>query len=129
MSLTHTTVRCSDNKWYRNPTWRGENYFICYDDDDPVEMVVIVTPNMLPFHVTRQMLEILEKIGFKAKIRPNTYRRSGRIFSHIDDNFHDACSYFLSVDVAPPPPTHYDKVFDEFPNDCGCIAPYGHPMR
>jgi hypothetical protein len=124
MSLTHTTVFCKDKKWYREPVWRGPNYFICYDDDDPVEIVVIITPNMTPYYASKQVLKILEKIGFKARIMPNTYRRSGRMFTHLDKDFHDAYSYFLAVDTAPPPPTHYEKVFDDFPDDCGAFAPY-----
>ena len=40
MSLVSTYVRAVDGKLYRNPTVVGDGWFVCFDDDDPVELVV-----------------------------------------------------------------------------------------
>ncbi len=44
MSLVGTYVLCDDGRWYTNPCWwgslNGRWWFICFDDDDPPEIVI-----------------------------------------------------------------------------------------
>lgn len=40
MSLCPAFVRAEDGNLYRNPTIRGEDWYVCFDDDDPPELVV-----------------------------------------------------------------------------------------
>lgn len=41
MSLVSTWVEMDDGRWHQNPVLgQGKRWFICYDDDDPIELVV-----------------------------------------------------------------------------------------
>ena len=40
MSLVSTYVRADDGKMYRELVLEGDGWFICFDDDDPVEIVI-----------------------------------------------------------------------------------------
>lgn len=40
MSLVSTYVRAVDGQLYRNPIIYGDGWFVCFDDDDPMELVV-----------------------------------------------------------------------------------------
>ena len=39
MSLVPTFVKADNGKWYQNPELEGPGWFICFDDDDPIELV------------------------------------------------------------------------------------------
>ena len=41
MSLVSTYVRAVDGKFYRNPVLRGKGWYLCFDDDEPPELVVL----------------------------------------------------------------------------------------
>ncbi len=40
MSLVGTYVRAEDGQLYRGPVIYGDGWFVCFDDDDPPELVV-----------------------------------------------------------------------------------------
>lgn len=40
MSLVPTWVYAEDGNWYKDPVITGPGWFICFDDDDPPEMVI-----------------------------------------------------------------------------------------
>lgn len=40
MSLVSTFVQSTSGRWYKNPVIRGADFFVCWDDDDPIELVV-----------------------------------------------------------------------------------------
>lgn len=45
MSLVSTYVQSTSGKWYKNPVIRGDGWFICWDDDEPIELVVTDNPD------------------------------------------------------------------------------------
>lgn len=103
MSLVSNYCRGTDGKMYQNPVLGEKDWFICFDDDDPEELVIKNTCKLTPH-------EIFKKIGMKYK---NLYKNgsSGRMF---DGDFHSARSYFfdaqnrINVDFI----THSDGVVD-----------------
>lgn len=40
MSLVSSWVESREGRWYRNPIVRADDWFICWDDDEPIELVV-----------------------------------------------------------------------------------------
>ncbi|TAK59512.1 hypothetical protein [Methylobacter sp.] len=56
MSLVRTYVICADNQAYDNLVYRGEGWFVCFDDDDPIEVVIKHT-------CRRTAKQILKEIG------------------------------------------------------------------
>lgn len=42
MSLVSSYVLSDDGYWYKNPVLGDDEYFICFDDDDPPELVIRV---------------------------------------------------------------------------------------
>lgn len=42
MSLVPTYVQSTSGKWYKNPVIEAEDgtWFVCWDDDDPIELVI-----------------------------------------------------------------------------------------
>ena len=40
MSLVSTYVEADDGHWYKDPTLLTSDWFVCYDDDEPIEVVI-----------------------------------------------------------------------------------------
>lgn len=106
MSLVSTYVLADDDQWYQEPVLGGDDWFICFDDDDPPELVVKEGKGINPY-------TLFEDIGLKAKVisKPSY---SGRLF---DGNFHDAWAVFLKI-KKPIPAQHikeHDGLTTEMP--------------
>lgn len=41
MSMVSVYCLCDDGKWYKNPVWEGEGWFVCLDDKEPPELVCL----------------------------------------------------------------------------------------
>lgn len=129
MSLTWTTVRCNDGKWYRNPVWRGsdngERFFLCFDDDDPPELIIEKHHDYQLGDAVIKAERILENLKIRADINLKSYDPVAlRVFEKHTLNFAPSFRFFIEILDAPPPPTEYTKVTDE-PPDSGCLFPYG----
>ncbi|MCK5601730.1 hypothetical protein KAR91_07680, partial [Candidatus Pacearchaeota archaeon] len=48
MSLVSTYVKTTDGKWYQSLVYREEGWFICFDDDDPIELVIRKSSGIKP---------------------------------------------------------------------------------
>ena len=95
MSLVSTYVRAVDGKLYRNPVLRGKGWFLCFDDDEPPELVVLrgQTPPGFEF--------------FKKK--KQTPRRSMRCFGKdISAPFQNADAYFGRLTAPIPVPEEHN---------------------
>lgn len=123
MSLIPTYVRASDGRWYEDPTlaasedWRERKWFLCFDDDDPPELVVrtdtyggdpVVDPN-----------PILESLNAKV-VRDGdcSYRWFGPIG---EDEGQPAKSAFVRF-LGPLDPAYVmecEKIYDEQPGGEG----------
>ena len=118
MSLVSTYIKTTDGKWYRNLVYRGEGWFICFDDDDPIELVIRKSSGIKP-----EDIDLLKQF---PKFRLSKPRSSGRNFG--GDWLFPAVAYFLCAESqlsfgnpfpAPRETDTYDKVFDEYPNTQG----------
>lgn len=100
MSLVSTYVRAVDGKLYRNPVIRGDGWFLCFDDDDPPELVVEVGR---------------EAPGFTFFKRKRRGHRGGRcsqssLNKTVEMRFKTADSYFGRLTAPIPVPAEHDGV-------------------
>lgn len=109
MSLVSTCVQANDGKIYKNPILSGEDFFICFDDDDPPELV-IKRLHRIDSDLHKRALDILKNLGLVASLRGNPMK-SSRLFNltqELSTKFIEAISYFLHIE-APIPANHITK--------------------
>lgn len=115
MSLVSTYVQAVDGKFYRNPTIREKDWFLCFDDEEPPELVV--KDSLLK---TKKPWKILNEARIKHK--PEGYqpwkgdRSAGRLFG---GKFHPGTGFFIEITARIPVPTHHDGIYDEKPKKQG----------
>ncbi len=105
MSLVATYVKGSDGQYYKLPIFSGEvdgcRWFICYDDDDPIELVIASQDAVVVEEVKEGIKKLFSDndcdISF-SKIQG----RSQRCFSANDwRDFHDAVSMWVEMKEPP----------------------------
>lgn len=87
MSLVSTYVQSQEGHWYKNPTVRGDGWFICWDDDEPIELVIKDEKG----GELNRILSNLANDGWSLKIWYKGYECS-RIFG---EEFQPAQAYFI----------------------------------
>lgn len=104
MSLVPTYVKATDNYFYKDPTLEGKDWFICFDDDDPPELVIAVKAKLNPE-------TLLNTLGIKySNLRKGHV--AGRVFGK-NWHFKTAQSYFFELQNKLDPKlitTHEGKV-------------------
>lgn len=118
MSLIPTYVYAEDGLFYKNPVIQGDNFFICFDDRDPPEIVIKYKP-----YSTNSLIlvarSLLIQAGIKAQlINPLTPKTSQRVFDHKRMRFTEAFSFFFKLTAPIPPPPNYRGV--KFPDASEC---------
>ena len=105
MSLVSTYVRADDGKMYQNPVLSGDGWFICFDDDDPVELVV---KNSLG---VKDPTQFLSELGIPSKQMERAQKGASRIFQK---KFEEATSWFFEITKRIPHKliTSYDKIIE-----------------
>lgn len=105
MSLVGIYVLADDEKLYHDPVLYGNDWFLCFDDDDPPELV-IEQQNRSKVQCRERALEVLAETGIEAKVSVESYDSSQRVFPPYDDdgdgNLRGATSF--EVDVLKPIP-------------------------
>jgi hypothetical protein len=114
MSLVSTYVK-ADGKYYKNPVYRGKDWFICFDDDDPIE-VVMENPGKLPM--------VLAIMKWSDTIEKHEKAPCGQRL--INNHFQDCYAYFIYLkgNAVFPIPDEYDAIIDERSQLPECIV-YG----
>lgn len=123
MSLVSTYCLADDGKWYKEPVLRGEDWFICFDDDDPPELVFKEHSDINPYILLREL-------GIKAKLKGRGHL-SGRMFGRSDDyKFDDAVSFWLNIKKPIPASaiTEHEGVIDELPFQ-GTLYDFGAGLK
>lgn len=107
MSLGAIYVRLSDNKIYKDPILgdKENTWFIYFDEDEPPELVIRKSLNIMPE-------DLLKKLNINAQIIGN-YQYSSRCFNSIN-NMNAAISVFLKSNNLYPAEylIKYDKVYN-----------------
>lgn len=117
MSLVSTYVQADDGKWYQNPVLKGKGWFLCYDDDEPIE-IVIQAESKIPRKLD-DLLGELRKAGYELVPMSGRPMRSGRVFGEGIDAIKQADAYFLRHVRGAMPAAYvakHDGITDKLPN-------------
>lgn len=99
MSIGYTFVLADDNNFYEDPTFCGDDYFLCFDEDEDPELV-IKKMNRTEEQLEKRAIEILDWIGIKySSIRQNKYCGS-RFFGK--KSMKPAVAYFVDINKPIP---------------------------
>lgn len=110
MSLVSTWVLFQDGKFYQNPVLYTEDWFLCFDDEDPPELVIRVEKKKQRKSVYLEMTsEILGKLGVVARV---TMFRGGsqRCFPPNWKEFSDAVGCALHIEHGTAMPIMDDMI-------------------
>lgn len=113
MSLVSTWVQFDDGVFYKNPTMRGQGWFICFDDDEPPELVM--TEGFYRDLAVRTavkgsrefLIAWLKGLGLDATMYygiKDKGRRSYRCFGRDlrTSALKEAVAFFLKINARPP---------------------------
>lgn len=89
MSLVSTYVESNEGHWYQNPVIEDDGWFICWDDDDPIELVIADETGLY----AQTVLNRLHRQGWKLTILCTVDNVSRRLFNDV---FKPATAYFLT---------------------------------
>jgi hypothetical protein len=112
MSLVATWARAQDGYYYKNPVLRGPDWFLCFDDDDPPELVIAVPVSTKKIRGTSR--DMAARILADAGITYRNMRVNGtafRVFSkEIGDlsGMREAYSVFIDILAPIPIPQEHD---------------------
>jgi hypothetical protein len=101
MSLVHTYVRAVDGQLYRDPVLRGDDWFICFDDDDPPEIVVAGSDRE---ECAVRAHRLVASIGRNVRLHSS---RSSRSFA---GKFRQACAFWFDLTAPIPVPEGMNPV-------------------
>lgn len=99
MSLVSTYVRAIDGHLYKNPSVDGAHWFVCFDDEEPPELVVeegYEKPVLSWFRISKS-----------SKRRPH---KSIRCFNGDFNDSRPAVAYFGSLRDRIPVPQRHDGI-------------------
>ena len=122
MSLGPTFVKADDGKFYRDPTIRGEDYFICFDEDDPPELVIRAKRRSLD-QLKIIADKILETLNIKADLHSHSFAE--RVFSKgfKSNKFKPAIAFFLDIKSSISA-SLFQKENEGIRNDSKCEGTY-----
>ena len=112
MSLTSVYCKGTDNKYYKDPLICGTDWFICTDDNDPVELVMTIDL----FNRTRPAT-FLANLGIRAEVVSKKPNRAQRLFPPAWTEFKESVSFFIEFEghkfpVLPEFPISHKGVYD-----------------
>lgn len=108
MSLVPTFVLAIDGKFYKDPVLKGDDWFLCFDDDEPPEVVVRRSGRTSAEEVKQKVQTILDALLLKWSFISNRPRFVGRCFN---GDIKKAASMFVRIDSPIPVPQKHDGVF------------------
>jgi hypothetical protein len=116
MSLVSTFIKGTDGNFYQNPVYFRDDWFICFDDDDPIELVVKIKANLNPSDIMAQLE------GFPA-YRIEKHSTCTRFFHHSGNrrlSGEPAIAYWIHLTPEGvfkpfPVPDAFDGDFSELP--------------
>lgn len=117
MSLGPIYVQADDGQYYQDPVIRGDDFFLCWDEDDPPELVIRADePNardsetikrMAVVRIKKRARRIIDELGISARYFDDV-RFSWRCFTETLDveNMTYAGALFLNI-KKPVPARHF----------------------
>lgn len=72
MSRYPTYVMDALGRWWKDPVFTGDGWFICFDEDEPTEIVVKFVPGEDRYGALKRILELLKETGAPSEPIPGT---------------------------------------------------------
>lgn len=95
MSLVGSYVQSQSGTWYVDPVVKGQYWFICWDDDDPIEVVIEMSKGV----TVDEILTSLRQQGWDLVVLGTSYVGASRMF---DGKIKPAKSFFLRTRAGAP---------------------------
>lgn len=109
MSLTATFVQAEDCKYYRNLILYSDDWFLCFDDDDPPELVVKAYKHTTANSAEKRAKKILKDCRIEGHLAGSS-GKSSRCFDRSGKlAFHEAYSFWVSIKAPLPLPNEGDS--------------------
>ena len=105
MSLVPTYVLFDDGKWYKDPCIQPEDFswYICFDDDDPIELVIEMPKDEHSDEVARAKAKEILKLFQGARIEPRVEPSySLRCFGLRGQKLRNAAAFWIHLENPPP---------------------------
>lgn len=142
MSLGPTWALCNDGLFYKEPVWRDSDneYFLCFDEDEPPELIVKKPKSLTCVRAKEIAEEILLELGIKGTVREGSYFGGAfRSFAKKGFKFYKAFCFYIDITEPPPPPNEFrgtptsdrsklDGTFYHFGKDLQRVVP-SNPTR
>ena len=126
MSLVPTFVQSTSGKWYKNPVIKGDDWFICWDDDEPIELVVKATPSRKD--AVETIVQDLNLRGWNVRRKTKVRSDGSRFF---DGKLFPACQCFLIQEAGPTDDILKDTEPEKHKPKADCVLYFngkdGHP--
>lgn len=106
MSLVPAYQKTKEGSWVKEPRVSGPGWFICWDDDDPIELVVRVEVD------AEKIISHLSKKGWDVKLVSKHQSEVRRMFSN---KFLLANAYWIVSLSLPPEGLLQGEKFQEHP--------------
>jgi hypothetical protein len=123
MSKVNVFVEAVDARFYSHPIIGGEDWYLCFDDEDPPEGVVRRLKNSTPAATRSYLYHKLEESGVKFKIVKQIQGTGSRLFPMDWKKPFPARSYEVAITAPIPIPMEHRGVIDNAPlGDCTLYA-------
>jgi hypothetical protein len=112
MSLVPTYVQSTSGKWYKDPVIRSDNWFVCWDDDEPIELV-IAEGGPSP----EEVIAYLNDRGWAVE---RYHKHQGRLLGRMFNGKMrpSAGAWWLKQESGPPDDLMAGEGLDEWSADC-----------
>jgi hypothetical protein len=115
MSRGYTFVKADDNNFYRGALIERDDFFLCFDEDDPPELVIRINDRSEE-ELYKRAEEIIKELGIEAsieKVKLYPGFESHRVFGKKNKM---APAYAVFLKITKPIPlsiiTKHDGVYD-----------------
>lgn len=116
MSLVSTYVKAVDGNFYKDPVLKGKeksypfgDWFLCFDDDDPPELVMEDIDHKLPFR--QRAAAIMREMDSQFQDKDLYYQGAGGRRDFGERGFLRAISFFLTIRKPIPVPEKHGGVY------------------
>lgn len=99
MSLVSSYVLFDNGRWYRDPTIRGEDWYLCFDDDDPPEVVIKTVEGQSKGYYSSLMINKCIQLNEQG-LRLHMTEAGPIAYRFFTDNIRDmeyAASWFVEI--------------------------------
>ena len=131
MSLVSTYVKLADDKWYKNPVIYGYSWYICFDDDDPPELVMTAPKQISKVERHAMIKDFLEERNIIVSSFVHSVSGS-RLFPPEWKGSRPAINAFLQIEKTIDCTNLlllHDGVFDERPEIQGVYYEWGRSSK